>query len=92
MIERYTKQERNAIYRQALIESETDNPPYGLCTWLIWAIRRIEGRFCAHIDMPYFPEIMKHLPRKKFGTAYWFDSKDKQIRIDILNQAIKETE
>lgn len=87
----YTKEERNAIYRQALIESRNGIcPPYGLCTWISLALRKIYDTIDVNIEL--FPEIYKHKPSTTYSVVHWFDIRDKQTRIDILKQAIKETE
>ena len=97
-METFTKEERNAIYKQALIEANEDiHFPYGICHWIGNAAERLRfGRYTEDMAELY-PEIEKHRPFRNFmdktyADVYWFDPRDKQIRIDILKQAIKETE
>jgi hypothetical protein len=86
-MEKLTKEQRHDIYVKALIEAEKDDGyPFGLCIWIYWVM---DVDYC---DMDEFPEILLHKPRKKYSVTYWFNPTDKQIRIDILKQAIKETE
>ena len=91
----FTKEERHALYVQALIESEQDLAPrYGLCIWISWAYQCIYGKAERDEFIDMLPEIIKHKPWyfDEKNDPYWFDPYDKQIRIDILKQAIKETE
>lgn len=84
-----TKQERNMIYEAALKYAKEDSPPFGLCMWISWAYRDFYMQW--EPDMNLFPEIMRHKVDNLELEPYWFDTEDRDVRIKILEQAIKET-
>lgn len=88
------KKMRNRIYKLAL--SNLIYYRNGLCSAIDRSLRFLEIKIDPYNSMHLFPEVYKRKPLD-FDTstrAYWFPLHDEgfQIRKEILEQAIKETE
>lgn len=86
-----TKRERNKVYKKVL---EWYVMPGG--GWLKGRCYGFCGAFASRDagDLSLYPEIMKHKPHYLCSLLFWF-SRDRAgylKRIDILKQAIRETE
>lgn len=84
----YTKEQRHEIYKKALdflIE-------YGYFGYMCNAIHLVSGKYPS--DMSVYPEILKGKPTVGKYASYWFpfNKQGHEKRIEILKQAIKETE
>lgn len=95
----YTKNERNYIYSEALTEflnALSSGICIGLCCCIGKAEKRLNGKTIEFVNHPLenFPEVIKHEPKQWEEFCYWFhtDLKGAEKRIEILKQAIKETE
>lgn len=95
------KKTRNIIYKRALElymeDVRTANNPSGLCYYLVDAICEKKYQYSSWyknrtggLITLLLPEIYKHTPTSYY--VFWFPLDDTKSRIDILNQAIKETE
>lgn len=96
-----TKKVRNVIYKEALKlylqDVNTVNYPSGLCHYIITVIyakrynfrKWYSNRTTSNLFY-LFPEIDKHRPLRL--CIFWFPLDDTKTRIQILEQAIKETE
>lgn len=87
---KYTKKERNELYKKALVYGEQDDAsPYWMCVWLSRAIYGRESHM--PIDVDDFPEILHHKPNETFSGLSWFDPTNKKPRLAIMKQAIEDT-
>lgn len=102
----FNKQERHQIYVGALEWINTKHDPldpYSICESLDETIRKLFPEKYDLVEFgrqdPYdsleclnghYPEVEKHKPAP--DMAYWFAANDKDSRVAILEQAIKETE
>lgn len=87
------KKTRNAIYREAIkVYKEESYAKTGLCAVLSKALVRLNRTDLPHpySYMECYPEIYKYKPNNH--KYYWFAKNRTKKRIDILKQAIKETE
>ena len=88
------RKQRNKIYKKALeIYLELENPFFmGFCKLLMITASKIHIYITDYYSdiIDSFPEIEKHRPSD--AKTFWFPTGDKEIRINILNQAIRETE
>jgi hypothetical protein len=89
-----SKQTRHRLYKTALklyLDLIMEHTYYGLCYMLF----NNKDKFTetkntdAYEDMSPFPEIAKYEPEEFYG--YWWELKDTEIRIKVLNEAINET-
>ena len=89
-----TKKDRNRIYKEALDSFTEEHMGYtGLCYHINKARDIIENSPDPYLKMSAYPEIYKHKPEKYFTwIGHWWDLTDREIRIKVLKQAIKETE
>jgi hypothetical protein len=98
-----SKKTRNKIYVRALfkykerLEVHPKIYLFGLCRALTIAcesLRINSALYSSSKKEENFPEVFKHKPKRMYDE-YWFGRTTKigiQKRINILNQAIKETE
>lgn len=87
-----TKKRRNQIYESALAIYISKGFTHGLCNAISKAKRYSEPN--PYIHSCQYPEIFKHAPKFSERTqddGYWFPVYDREIRINILTQAINET-
>ncbi len=96
-MEKLTKKQRHGFYLKMLdvyvkdkrehfwYSLYTDTCYYGLC--------HVVGSLSyGAYNINCFPEIMKGMPENAHIHAFWWNRYDKAPRIEILKQAIKETE
>lgn len=88
------KKLRNLMYKYALDVYTTEYIPRedfagtGLC-WLLYVAGE-KYKISQSVGISNYPELMKHKPIEAKGL-FWFPTTDFKIRIEILKQAIKET-
>ena len=87
--------QRNRIYRHALelyVHLYNTGHQCGLCYPLLLAEKELYNMFPdPYHFLEYYPEILKHKPLNQV-SAYFWDRGDVQIRVNVLNQAILETD
>jgi hypothetical protein len=93
-----TKEERIAVYKQALLTFQNDNDLlFGLCWHISKAYKRMKGVYdTAYYDgmEQNYPEIFKYMPKVTFNSDYWFPCNDKGMtkRMNILKKVIAKLE
>jgi hypothetical protein len=90
-MKRYDKNKRLKIYKRALlsIKSQEEDSVFGLCHSLCIASKiGWDGIF----NISIFPEIISKKPEKTYSDCRWFNIKDRDSRVKILESAIKEIE
>jgi len=85
-MEKYTKQERHEIYKDAI---NLLNDYAHICNCILFVLPNDIKR----INLCDFPEILKHKPENiEIDRSWWkCDEEGKNKRIEILKQAILET-
>ena len=90
----YTKEQRNEIYKQALLwlrrAYQQELGMYYLCWGLSSAVYGTLQEGC--IDLNDFPEILRQKPEQAITRIAWFWMDEFDAREKILETAIKETE
>lgn len=93
------------ILKQMLVESNNDKyGPYGMCAWFTWALSTlvVEEKITDEQYVTFtlgglyklglttgYAEKVTDIPTT-LDDSYWFDRKDKAIRIKIIKARIKE--
>lgn len=77
-----TLQEELKVYKYIL------NYLKGKDIW-VWMCRPLED---LQYDISHFPRLMSKRPKDLYGKIYWFPLNDKESRINIITNLIKEVE
>ena len=91
------RKERNEIYKKALefyLKQISEHSYFGLCFCISQSseLGDIYGHnYCPFYNMQNYPEIFKRKPEIPYSIYYWFHKDNTAIRIEILTNAIKET-
>lgn len=87
--EKYNKQERNRVYKLALIQYNEQHSPY-LCDCMnraLYFLGFTEHDKWQSINPNEFPEFMSY----DNGKFAWWNESDKESRINCLNDCIDKT-
>jgi hypothetical protein len=87
-----TKAERHQIYKRTLVLYLTQIYWRGLC----YHIKNVLPNDVCEMWSPYsyitfYSELLKRKPKDKSIHDYWWDTKDRNIRIKVLEECIEET-
>jgi hypothetical protein len=85
-----TKDQRHTAYIIMLDSFETDDIEG--CQFFCECMSYLfDWSFSERPIRKYLPELWSKRPKPLYSSTCWFDSRDKDSRIDLLNQCINET-